>query len=466
MKRSYLQNDKSNDFQNDYDVRRMNRNEIEKKFDNMFKKCDTSEGSSHGGRNLNNSFESQKLDTLEGESLVKKLTTDEKNKINAKILKAQLKGDNETVEKLKKKLEEDNSVAEGVSQKKTLFKINEETGNLVPVIKRNKTTNINNSSTVNSVFEKEQTVAEMVAEEKTTTAADQITMFSRSIKSKGKFRTDEDCVIDDNLIEHKKKRRHIERDAKAEIQRNIKDHKKLEKTLENCKRCIDSKYFNKQCIVAIGIKTYLSVVPFEGLNQDHCFISTSQHYTNTVTLDEDVYEEMRLWRKGLVAMWKEKGMDCVFIETFKKSNNKYNHIMIEGIPLPEDIGSLVPIYFKKALSECGPEWGRNKKFFDLSKEGKGNIKNVIPKNFSYFIIDFGLQNGFVHVIEDDETFPSSFAHEILCGMLDLDSKYWRNMNSISSEKQIKKCDAFKRQWFDGFDWTERAKTSLRSENNL
>uniref|UniRef100_A0A0K0E1P1 Uncharacterized protein n=2 Tax=Strongyloides stercoralis TaxID=6248 RepID=A0A0K0E1P1_STRER len=226
MKRSYLQNDKSNDFQNDYDVRRMNRNEIEKKFDNMFKKCDTSEGSSHGGRNLNNSFESQKLDTLEGESLVKKLTTDEKNKINAKILKAQLKGDNETVEKLKKKLEEDNSVAEGVSQKKTLFKINEETGNLVPVIKRNKTTNINNSSTVNSVFEKEQTVAEMVAEEKTTTAADQITMFSRSIKSKGKFRTDEDCVIDDNLIEHKKKRRHIERDAKAEIQRNIKGRKK------------------------------------------------------------------------------------------------------------------------------------------------------------------------------------------------------------------------------------------------
>uniref|UniRef100_A0A0N5BMA2 CwfJ_C_2 domain-containing protein n=1 Tax=Strongyloides papillosus TaxID=174720 RepID=A0A0N5BMA2_STREA len=175
---------------------------------------------------------------------------------------------------------------------------------------------------------------------------------------------------------------------------------------------------------------------------------------------------MKIWRKGLVAMWKSEGMDCVFLETYKKSTNKYHHIMIEAIPLPEEIGELAPIYFKKALSESGSEWSDNKKLFDMSKEGKKDVRNVIPKNFSYFTIDFGLQSGFVHVIEDDETFSSSFAHEILCGMLDLDSKYWRNMSYTSMEQQIKKRDAFKQQWFNGFDWTERAKSTLKNENNL
>lgn len=39
------------------------------------------------------------------------------------------------------------------------------------------------------------------------------------------------------------------------------------------------------------------------------------HYASTIVLDEDVWEEMRLWMKGLVAMWRDDDdQDCVFVE--------------------------------------------------------------------------------------------------------------------------------------------------------
>jgi hypothetical protein len=62
-------------------------------------------------------------------------------------------------------------------------------------------------------------------------------------------------------------------------------------------------------------------------------------------LDEDVQAEMKIWRKGLVAMFEAENEDCVFIETAKVESGK-NHMAIECIPLPKESGDLTPIYFK------------------------------------------------------------------------------------------------------------------------
>lgn len=70
------------------------------------------------------------------------------------------------------------------------------------------------------------------------------------------------------------------------------------------------------------------------------------HYTSRILLDEDVYEEMKLWQKGLVAMWNAEGnYDCIFIETFKNIDEQ-SHMFIECIPIPREQGTLIPIYFK------------------------------------------------------------------------------------------------------------------------
>lgn len=141
------------------------------------------------------------------------------------------------------------------------------------------------------------------------------------------------------------------------------EHKELERTLDSCKLCIDSKHIEKQTIVVTGLKvtickmsfdglfnmlavqTYLAVVPWDGLSEDHCMIIPMAHYSNSVTLDEDVYDEMRLWRKGLVAMWNSEDQDCVFVEMVRDPAGQ-KHMTIECIPLPREVGDTAPIYFK------------------------------------------------------------------------------------------------------------------------
>lgn len=64
---------------------------------------------------------------------------------------------------------------------------------------------------------------------------------------------------------------------------------------------------------------------------------------------------------------------------------------------------------KKAIDDSEGEWADNKKLVDLSKRG-GDVRRVIPKGFSYFAVDFGLQPGYAHVIENENKFPQNFAH--------------------------------------------------------
>ncbi|KAK5968726.1 hypothetical protein GCK32_021089 [Trichostrongylus colubriformis] len=54
---------------------------------------------------------------------------------------------------------------------------------------------------------------------------------------------------------------------------------------------------------------------------------------------------MRIWRKGLVAMWREQDQDCVFVEMSRNVNSGPHHV-IECIPMPFEIGDTAPIYFK------------------------------------------------------------------------------------------------------------------------
>lgn len=47
---------------------------------------------------------------------------------------------------------------------------------------------------------------------------------------------------------------------------------------------------------------------------------------------------------------------------------------------------------------------------DLS--GK-DVRRAVPKGLPYFAVDFGLDSGFAHVIEDEKMFPKNFAQVCL-----------------------------------------------------
>ena len=71
-------------------------------------------------------------------------------------------------------------------------------------------------------------------------------------------------------------------------------------------------------------------------------------------------------------------------------------------------------------------------------------------------VDFGMEDGFAHVIEDEQEFPTNFAQEIIGGMLDLEPRIWRHPKRESFESQKKRVLTFASKW-KNFDFTKKAK---------
>ncbi|KAL3090307.1 hypothetical protein niasHS_006759 [Heterodera schachtii] len=154
------------------------------------------------------------------------MTHDERNKISASILKAELRGDIERVKKLKRKLEEGivengngkDEQGEGRERRREvlLLSMDKRSGVVMPAKgpqkNRNEPSEKRRIGTVDEEFGKHMELSQMVAEEKTTTAEQQIAMFNRSAKVCSDSKTDEDWVVDDNMMSHPKKRRHEEKE--------------------------------------------------------------------------------------------------------------------------------------------------------------------------------------------------------------------------------------------------------------
>lgn len=104
-------------------------------------------------------------------------------------------------------------------------------------------------------------------------------------------------------------------------------------------------------------------------------------------------------------MFKDQDEDVVFFESAMRLQNM-PHMVWNCVPVPIEIGDTAPIYFKKAIMECETEWAINKKVVDLSSK---DIRRAVPKSLPYFAVDFGMQGGYAHVIEDEKLFPYNFA---------------------------------------------------------
>lgn len=70
-------------------------------------------------------------------------------------------------------------------------------------------------------------------------------------------------------------------------------------------------------------------------------------------------------------------------------------------------------------------------------------------------MEFGLNKGFVHVIDDETNFRSSFGLDVIRGMLQLpveDMYRRRKQESVELQKQV--VASFVRDW-KRFDWTRQ-----------
>ncbi|KAL9317233.1 hypothetical protein ACSQ67_013750 [Phaseolus vulgaris] len=186
----------------------------------------------------------------------------------------------------------------------------------------------------------------------------------------------------------------------------------------------------------------------------HCCILPIQHESATRTVDDNVWTEIRNFKKCLIMMFAKQEKEVVFLETVMGLAQQRRHCMVECIPLPQDIAKEAPLYFKKAIDEAEDEWSQHnaKKLIDTSEKG---LRNSIPKHFPYFHVEFGLNKGFVHVIDDEKQFNSSLGLNVVRGMLHLaEEDMYRRRRYEAVEVQKQAVASFSKEW-NHFDWTKQ-----------
>uniref|UniRef100_A0A8C6KHT0 CWF19 like cell cycle control factor 2 n=1 Tax=Nothobranchius furzeri TaxID=105023 RepID=A0A8C6KHT0_NOTFU len=290
---------------------------------------------------------------------------------------------------------------------------------------------------------------EMVRREKMSSAQDQHALYSRmAAKMMGKMDGD-NYTLDDMFVSSAAQREGEGREEERMRSKAIAESRRLAASMDKCQHCFNSKDLQKHLIVAIGSKVYLSLPAGVSMTEGQCLICPLQHHCSATGLDEDIWSEMQLFRRALVRMFEAQELDCVFMETHITPRRR-QHMVLECIPLPRELGDMAPIYFKKAIMECDEEWAMNKKIVDLSSK---DIRQAVPRGLPYFAVDFGLQGGFAHVIENEQKFPHYFGKEVVGGMMDLEPRRWRKPIRENFDDQRKKVLQFA-QWWKPYDCTK------------
>lgn len=289
-------------------------------------------------------------------------------------------------------------------------------------------------------------IKQMFEREKYTSASDANLEFA---KIAGKHKNPNDD-LDDIFADEVRKDVSQSSTDRREMQRAITEHERLSAQLDNCRYCFDSPKMDKSLMVSMGEQVYLALPWHIGMQSGHCTISTTQHVSCCTQLDEDTWSEVNDFRKALTRMFAAQKKDVVFFEMATRLSRR-PHLSIHCVPIPDEQAEMAPFYFKKAVEESELEWSVNKQLVTLGgRDGKG-LRNCIPKGLPYFWVNFGMDTGFAHVIEDEDRFPQNFALEIIGGMLELDPKKWRKpqkeQNSIAKVKMFA-------EWWKKYDCTK------------
>ncbi len=395
------------------------------------------------------------------------------NALSAKIMKAEMLGDLDKVGKLKKKLERLHALKER-DQKPSVPQENlpEQSIKTIPLVSTDRFGRVrplDNSKAVGKYGARgappakknkrkkymndgeEYSVQDLMEQERQLSTRD--TQFALAgMASKFISSSNKDDVIDEKQASKVAVSYDPRQNDSKEFLRAMTESKKLAETIENCKLCFGNENFSKNLLVAVGISVYLAVPAVQSLTNGHCLLIPMEHHSSLLLLDENVWEEIKVFQKGLTRMFNEHNCDVVFTESYS-STHKRTHAYLECIPVPKDEGDMAPMYFKKAIMESEDEWSLNRKLIDTKMKG---VRGSLPVGLPYFFVEFGVDGGFAHIVENQDSFPSYFAKEVVGGMLDLEPRLWLKPPLDSFENQKRK-NLKLSEWWQPYDWTQKLK---------
>ena len=257
------------------------------------------------------------------------------------------------------------------------------------------------------------------------------------------------------------KKSDAERQRRAK-ERAVREYQISQKRLSKCQYCLEAPDRPKHLHVAYGNLAYL-MLPMSGrLVPGHCVIAPIGHVPSSRACDEDVFEEMRNFKKCLVRMFASQGKGCVFYETVTRLGGSgvvgaaaSSHAFIECVPIPDARVDDASMYFKKAIDEAESEWSVHDAKKCISTAPPRGLRGAIPPNFPYFHVEFGMRGGYVHVIDDESRWRVDLPRDVLVGLLDLPENVSRAKRRPLAPPALKReMDAFLDAW-DPVDWTKQ-----------
>ncbi len=360
------------------------------------------------------------------------LSQDDINKLIAKKMKAELSDDFETSRRLE---EEIKKYHEKPKEKLTLLP----------------------SETYNKrKAEKNMTIAEMVRHEKLTSFKEFDRELERGISGNKRFKDDLDTLDEQVSIDHEHELKSGKSNTFDCRARSIDEFRNRERITKECWFCPDSDRFKQErasdWIVARGHYTYLSIPKTRSIHPLHCLIVPTSHSCSLLDcqeFEEEIWEEVRNFKKCLLQLAAKQDRSFVFMECVMKVGDARRHTFIDCIPTPRgQYAEHVKGHFLKALQESESEWSQNKKVIDTSAK-TGGLRSALPrKHFPYFYVDFRLDQGYAHVIEDPEKFSGDFGRDIMASVLGVSRNEWRI--SRTSVDEYKRFSVL----FQPFDWTK------------
>jgi len=271
--------------------------------------------------------------------------------------------------------------------------------------------------------------------------------FRFGISKMDNMNSDFDEDDDYHKWESKQSKQSIRKQENKEKQKAISDTKRYDKEQIDCYYCFENKKVPTHLVMAIGDFVYL-MLPERPMNDNNCYIVPMLHLQGITMMEENVWNEVKLFMLSLEKMFRSFNKEVVFCETVMQLKKK-RHTIIECFSMSRDEFAQAPMYFKKAIQESESEWSQHKKLIDTSEKG---LRRSIPPHFPYFFVSFGTTKGYGHVIEESKKFSRFFGREVISGILQLspDSYLRPKRQSIDDEK--KRCKRFLDLW-KNFDWT-------------
>jgi len=396
------------------------------------------------------------------------LTTDELNRLNAKVVKARLMGA-DNVEELEQEYEKEKKRSDehGSSKNPTItvvptvdsqgrlheFAISGTSASASSVPQRKhkeKFEGTHDSKTGERLKygsnDDKLTLDDMLRQEKAGTRSATDMDMDLANRIAGDVTFEDDLEYMDEHAEKMATKK--EKSDESKIRHAINDHTRSQKALDSCRWCYHDGNPPQCAMISLGTKTYLALPNVTDLVPGHCFIVPLQHAVSTLECDDDVWDEIRNFQKCLMRMFHDQGKGVIFMELVKNFKQQ-RHTVIECIPVPYGVVEDAPMYFQEAIKGSEGEWSQHKKLIDTSKRG---FRRSMVKNLPYFHVWFSPNEGYGHVIEEEKEFPGWFGKEVVAGMMDLPPHLWRKPRFQHQSENRERQRAFLQNW-SKYDWT-------------